>query len=1174
MDVQVRGEDQNKRINLPVHNVNASAGGGAHQPETGGDAPKTSDQLYLDKLKFNPALRKSWLNFFIVNFRVVILLIVLLTALGLYSFTSLPRESSPEVKIPIAVVMTAYPGASPSDVEELVTKKIETGIAGVKDVSKITSQSSNSISAVTVEFDAKANLDDSLRKLRDAVTNVKPDLPTDANDPQVLEISLDDTPIWTIALSGPYDGFTLRSAADDLKDELEKIPGVREVRVSGGDEKEWEVAYDPQKLTFYNLSPDQVNQMIRSANLAIPAGNFSGEKYTYPIRTDSRFKTVADLASLAIFHTDGGALITLQDVATVRETAVNKTVYSRQSTLGAAPLNDVTLQLVKKTGGNIINTVAAARAKTTEQLKKMPPGMTYAATIDMAEQIDHDFTQLGHDFIITLVLVFVILFLIVGFKEALVAGLAIPLVFFATFGAMLATGISLNFLSLFSLILALGLLVDDAIVVVSATKQYLRTGKFTPEEAVLLVLNDFKVVLTTTTLTTVWAFLPLLLSTGIMGEYIKSIPITVSVTLIASLIIALVINHPLAAVLERVRLTRKLYSFFLILLGVLFFASLTLSNKIIGVIFALVLLGVILALVRWYYKRGREYLKNNSRLVAREWADDEMIKKKLREQGARDSQSETGHGSPNLLDRFLHGIINFHAVLPVYEKYLRKIIATRASRLKTIGVILALFIAAVALPATGVLKSEFFPVSDYELVFLNIQGPAGLKLEETDKIAARVEAQLLKYKEIASFSTIVGQPSSLDSFVAGSNSSNLASITLRLVNAKQRRLKSYELADLIRKDLSSIKEATITVESPTGGPPAGAAFEAHIAGDNLETLDKIAGDLKPYLTKIPGVVNADISLKESPADYTFRLDYNRLQFYNLNAAYVGSALRLAIAGTEVTTVLENGKEIKVIARFARDRIPDLAAIQNLQILNLRQEPVFLKDVAKIELTPSVDTITRIDQKRVVLLTAGVSGQTNATQVVKEFQTNIKNYSWPEGYGITYGGANEQDAESVLSILRAMIVAGILIISTLIVQFNSVKKALIVLITIPLALIGVFFGMAIAGINLSFPGLIGILALFGIVVKNAIILMDKINLNLKSGIGYEDAVVDAGKARLEAIFITSICTIFGIIPITFSSELWRALGGAIIFGLLLSSFLTLFAVPTLFVSFIKDKKIIN
>jgi HAE1 family hydrophobic/amphiphilic exporter-1 len=1122
---------------------------------------KTTDHLYLQKLEFRPELRKSWLNFFIVNFRVVILLMIILTGVGLYSFFTLPRESNPEVKIPYGIVITTYPGASPSDVEELVTKKIETSLAGLKDVKTITSNSSNSVSSITVEFDAQANLDDSIRNLRDQVNSVQGNLPSDANQSVVKAISFDDTPIWTFSIAGPYDGFTLRQAGDDIQTELEKIPGIREVNVSGGDEKEFDINYDPQKLTFYNLTPVAANQAVAALNIAVPAGNFDGEKYSYSVRSDSRFYDAATLGNVPLAHTDSGAIIYLKDVAEVEETAIKKTVYSRLSTAGQAPQANVTLQVIKKTGGNIIDTIDAGKQVVASELKKLPAGITYSTTVDMSAQINKDFAQLTHDFLLTILLVFLILFLIVGFKEALVAGLAVPLVFFATFGVMLYTGITLNFLSLFSLILSLGLLVDDAIVVVSATKQYMKTGKFTPEEAVLLVLNDFKAVLTTTTLTTVWAFLPLLMASGIIGEFIKSIPITVSVTLISSLIIALIVNHPLAAVLERVRLSRQLFFFwFFLLLGAAVASGVWLGT--IGIIVALVILGIDIVLVRWYLKGGRKKLISNEQLVAAEWRDDNLIKKKLINQSRHDREG--------FLNKLIHGVIRFDKLLPIYEKYLRKILATKKSRWTLLSIVGLLFVAAMALPATGLLASEFFPASDQDTINVSIEAPNGLKLDETNKIVSAVETKLLKYKEIDNFSTIVGQASADSALSVGSSLSNQATITIKLKPEAERKLKSYDIANEINADVSGIQGATIKAESLKAGPPSGAAFEAQISGDDLQVLDKIAHDLDPYLKSIGDVVTTDISMKESPADYTFKLDPARLELYNLNAAYVGSTLRMAISGTKVTTVIIGGKEIDVMARFEPDKIPDLASIQNLQILNLKGQPVFLKDVAQIELDPSIATITHINQKRTVTLTAVLKGGANSTAVVKAFQDKIKQYQFPSGYSITYGGETEQNQESVMSILQAMIVSILLIISTLVIQFNSFRKSIIVLVTIPLALIGVFFGLALAGITLSFPGLIGILALFGIVVKNAIILVDKINLNLKSGIGFTDSIVDAGKSRLEAIFITSICTILGIIPITMSNDMWRALGSAIIFGLLLSSFLTLFVVPTMFMTFIKDR----
>ena len=1124
----------------------------------------SSDSAYLEKLEFDPALKKTWLNFFVSNFRVVVLLIILLSSWGIFSFVNLPLESNPEVKIPYAVVTTVFPGASPSDVEELVTKKLETAISSVKGIKKITSNSTNSFSAISVEFDTSENQDDALRNLKDKVATVK-DLPDDANDPEANEISFDSTPIFTFSISGNYDDFALRTQAEKIKDELEKISGVQEVNIFGGDEKEFEIAYDPQKLTFYKITVNQANQIVSSLNHIFPGGNFEGEKFNYPVSVDGRFFDAKKLGEIPLIHIENGNIIYLKDIAKVSEKSIKKTIYSRLSISGKVPKSAVTVSLVKKTGGSIIDIVDESKKIIEDQLKTFPPGTTYQVTTDFSEMIEKDFKQLTHDFVLTLVLVFGILFLIVGLKEAIVAGLAIPLVFFATFGVMKETGISLNFLSIFSLILSLGLLVDDAIVVVSATKQYLKTGKFTPEEAVLLVLRDFKVVLTSTTLATTWAFLPLLLSTGIIGSFIRSIPITVSVTLISSLIIALAINHPLAAVLERIRLTKKFFliiEFFLLIIfaGLIYLGGFW--NYFFGAVFAFIFLW----LVRWYEKGGKEKLENNKLLADREWYDDDLIKLKLKTQG---ESKDTDFAS-----RLIHGIIHFDKVIPIYEKYLRMAICTKKRRAVVLSATALLFVSSILLPIFGIVPTEFFPASDENNLYINLEKAVGLNLDETDKTVTEMEKRLLNYKEILNFSTVTGRQgaSTHGGGDFSSGSSNKASITVTLSDKKDREITSYDLAKKIREDFSDIQESVITVESAQGGPPSGAAFEAQIMGDDLQELDRIANDLKPILSSISGVVDIKSSLKDAPAQYTFLLDPIKLAFHNLNASTVGATIRTAISSSEISTIIQDNKEISVNARFDEEKIPTLEAIQNLEIANSNGQPIFIKDVAKVELKPSVDTITRIDQKRAVILSAGVEGDVRSNEVVAEFQKKLKtDYILPEGYSITYGGENEQNAESVLSIIRAMAIAGILIISTLIIQFNSFKKAMIVLITLPLALIGVFYGLAIFGVALSFPGLIGILALFGIVVKNAIILIDKINLNIKFGIPFYESIIDAGKSRLEAIFITSIATIFGLIPITLSDATWMALGSAVIFGLMFSSFLTLFVVPLLYVSWISKKE---
>lgn len=1122
----------------------------------------SSDSEYLEKLEFDPQLKKGFFHFFVARPRVILLLIAGISLWGAWSFQELPRESNPEVKIPIAVVATAFPGASPADVEELVTKKIETKIAGLSGIKKITSTSANSLSAITVEYEASEPLDDAIRRLRDAVSEIKSELPDDAEDPSVREISFDDQPILTIALSGPGDGLALRDIAERVKDELEKISGIREVNVSGGDEREISVSYDPAKLSALGISADEANRAISLTNRAIPAGSKDGERFSYPIRTDARFFTAEEIGAIPIRFFETGGAVLIRDIATVEERPIKRTILSRLSMKGGDSKNAVTLDIIKRTGGSIIETVDEAHATLERLAPSFPEGTEWTVTVDFAKEIRKNFDELTRDFFITVGLVMGTLLLIVGLKEAIIAGMTIPLVFFVTFGTMLISGISLNFLSLFSLLLSMGLLVDDAIVVVSATKQYLRTGKFTPEEAVLLVLRDFKVVLTTTTLTTLWAFLPLLLATGIIGQFIKSIPITVSVTLIASLAIALMINHPLAAALERVRFTRPWFVIAILSLSGLAAYGAFLKNSV-GFSLAAISFILIVRLLLWrFVQNGTETLARNAILVEAERENDALIKSRLQEAGRREDKTWK--------DRLIHGVIHFDHIIPPYERLLRSVLSSARRKWAVLISVGFLFVGSVLLPVFGIVPTEFFPPSDEELIFINIEGVTGQTLAETDKTVREIEEKLRAYPEIVDFSTIVGNAGVSQDGTGGSggNGTHLAGIVVKLSDKNERDRASFELADTMRLDLSEVRGADIRVASLAGGPPSGASFEARISGDDLGEIERIAHRLRDTLRNIPGTTNVNISLKNAPADYTFALDHARLAYFGLDATSVGGALRMAISGAKITTILRNNTEIDVVARFEESALPSLEDLRNIEFKNGAGDTIRLGDLATIELRPSLESITRIDQKRSVLLSAGVETGTRPNEVLAAFQDAVKKDApLPEGYTLSYGGENEQNAESVQSILRALVIAIALIIATLIIQFNSVKQAMIVLATLPLAMIGVFVGMAIFGIPLSFPGLIGILALFGIVVKNAIILIDKMNLNWQSGLTHMEGIVDAGKSRIEAIFITSFSTILGLIPITLSDALWRALGTAVIFGLAVSSFFTLLIIPIL-VSLVK------
>jgi len=1134
------------------------------------------DSLYLDKLEFTPDAQKTFLNYFIQNFRVIFLLIITVLVWGIYSFIQLPLESNPEVKIPYGVITVGLPGASPEDMEELVIKKIEPKVARIQGVKTVNASGGNSFALITVEFRAEEDLNDSIRRLRDAVDGVKADLPADATDPTVSEISFSNSPIWTLIVSGPYDNFTLRDYAQTVKDELEKLPGTGDVTIDGGDEYEIRVAYDPQKLLEYHLSIDQVNNQIKAANFSLPSGNFTVSQYEYSVNSVNKFADAAELRKLPVSQING-QIIRLQDVATVMEQASKRTSYSKFSLNGGEPLNAVTLNITKKTGFSIIALIDDGK-KNIQALKDqglLPQNVNVETTLDISKIIRRDFDQLVNDGLTTILLVTIVLFLFVGLKEAFVAGLAVPMVFAASFGVMLMLGMTLNFLSLFSLILALGLLVDDAIVVVQATKQYLGTGKFTPEEAVLLVFRDFKVLLFTTTITTIWAFLPLLLATGIIGQFIRSIPITVSVTLAASYLVAIIVNHPMAIILERFRLTRGPFKAILWILALATVGTLIgviTSGAAIGSVIAFAIMAVLFFTLFFIYRtKLREKLKINEDLILQEQADPEKIKAKIYHHYLAEGK-EKGFWS-----RVVGGLIKVDAFLPSFGRFLDKILRSKFKSFLVLLFAIILFAGSLSLPAMGILKSEFIPPADSENMYVNIEGAPGLILEDTAKVADEVQKILIEEKTIKSFTLVVGSGGFNNSnditsdFGGGGGKTNLAQFAVNLYPYKERPKepgeneaeKSYVIAPQLREKLSHIKGASITVTELANGPPAGADFQANIMGEDRHELEKIANKYKDILAAIPGTVNEKTSISLSPGEFTFKFKPDQLQLHGISATQVAFTLRTALSGVEVTKLFRGNDEISVHAQFADGALPTIDSLKTLQLTNNLGQAFSLGDVADISLEPALTSISRIDEKRVITLSASVEAPHLPNDVLAQFQEATKNEKLPPGYEIEFGGANEENTESILSILRAMLVAMLLIVGTLVIQFNSFRKAVLVLAAIPLAMTGVFYGLTAIGFTLSFPTLIGILALFGIVVKNAVILVDKINLNLKVGIEYTDAIVDAAKSRLEAIFLTSICTIIGMLPLTLHNETWKGLGAALMFGLAASTLLTLVVIPVLF-----------
>ncbi|MDD5377468.1 MAG: efflux RND transporter permease subunit [Candidatus Gracilibacteria bacterium] len=1051
-------------------------------------SPKTQESLYLEKLTYDPKLDDSWFAFFIERKRFLFLLIIIIVIAGYLGLKALPLESNPEVSIGVGVVSVALPGGSPEVMEDLVTKKLEKEISKIKGIDTMTSTSMNSVSVISVQFKSDTDTATAMRDLKDKVDLVKPKLPADAKDPTVTEVSFDDTPIWTFSLAGKYDGFKLREYATTIQEELEKNVLVSDVTISGGDETEYGVFIDPKKLDAYGLTIGAVNSTLAAENFTVPIGQYDIGSYTHSFTVDERYYTVASLRDLVIAKTGTTGIIRLSDIARVEEVAKKRTTIARLSDKGSNPENAVTLGVVKKKGGSIVNLVTEGE-KAIQDLRTsgiIPADVVITTVLDQSERIKLDLSHLIRDGLITVALVFITLFLIIGVREALVAGAAVPLVFLITFAVMAGFHQTLNFLSMFALILSLGLLVDDAIVVISAFNQYHRTGKFTPKQAALLVLRDYKQVLTSTTLTVVWIFSAMLFMTGLIGKFIFSIPFVITVTLIASLIIALTINPALAV----------------------FFV------------------------------------------------------------GHSDEEKKPSRWS-NILNK---GLISIHPLEEFYARTIDRLLSTRKKAKWFVFGVFLFFLSALALPISGALKSDFFPKTDADQIFINVETEAGTKLDVTSEITKQVETLLLHEKEIASFSTAIGSQVSVGrTSGGGGNGSNFAGISINLLKKEYgRKESSISIADRLRTEVKAIHDAKVSVVELAGGPPAGADFELKISGADFRVMEQIAADIKKIMLSVPGAINIETSRKPLPLEFRLSFDSTKLALYNLTLPQVSLFLKNVIDGTDATTIYKGNDEIAVRTRYETGSTDTIDKIKDLKVKNLLGQDVFIRDILKTEFEPSVFSISRIDQKRVISVTASAAAGATAKTLLADFTAKTKDYKIPAGYEFSTGGANEENAKSVQSLLIAMVFGMFFIVATLVILFDSYKQSVIVLVTIPLSLIGVFYGLTLFGQALSFPGLIGLVALFGIVVRNGIILFDKINLNRREGISFRESVIDGGKSRLEPVFLTSVCTVLGMIPLTLSNPTWTSLGLSIIFGLSVSTIFTLLVLPALYFLVVKEK----
>jgi HAE1 family hydrophobic/amphiphilic exporter-1 len=1031
-------------------------------------------------------LAQFW-NFFIDNYKFSFVLILTIIAIGVFSVMNIPIESEPEVDIPVAVVSTPYPGASPAEVERLVTDPIEDQIkASVDGIEEITSQSRSGSSLITVQFQPDVDKQTKIFEIKDEVDRAAPDLPDQVEDSLVESVSFADVPILTLSFSGPYDKEILSRYSDDLQEQLEQVEGVSEVQIFGNLNREIQVQVQPKQLNQYNLSLAQVRQAIVDSDVNFPLGSIQTSRQNFSLQFSGSLDSAQEVAEIPIINKND-SIVKLKEIANIQDGYSNINSISRFSKQGNQPETAITVRVFKNSEADIVRTINRTQSEIDEYKQQQNlDNITITAVENRADQIRSDIEELAISGAQTVLIVALILLIVFGLREAILASIAIPLTFLITFASLYFLGFTLNVLTLFSLILSLGILVDSAVVITESIYSKQSEGKKAYNAATEAVA-EFQYPLLAGVMTTVLAFLPMLLTSGIIGEFIQGIPITVGISLFASLFIALAVITTLTVVYTK--------------------------------------------------KRGRKTSKENKTL--------KQIRGKL--------------------NKFTTG----------YERYLKKFIESSKKRIMLAVTLVALFIFSIALPVLGLLPVNMFPGSNVDTFTIDVTLPNGSLLEQTDQTLGKIEQKLIEDKRIKNFQTNIGssgQTGSVTQGLGSVNNSNLGNIVVQLKENREKT--SRQIIDEYEQKLSDIK-AEVSITQQGSGPGESAPVEIEITGESLAQLDQIARNISSELSQIEGARNIETSIETTNGEFEVLINRSRAKLYGISPIQISQTLRARIANLDTTVIrstdedidiqleLLDGKERQLFEYGARE--VGISELKNLQ-LSTNKGKIPLSSIAEINLTGSRQQIEHLDGERVMRVTAYTQEGTTAQQIFNKMEGRIEQLDIPTNYQVNMGGEREDIQESFSDMFRAFGLAVFLITGLLVLQFNSFRQPLMILVTIPLALIGVMPGLWIMGQTLSFPGLIGIVALAGIAVNNAIILIDKINSYRKDGYTMDRAVVEAVSSRSRPVILTTITTVGGILPLALSNPTWGPLGYAIVFGLSFSTITTLIVIPLLYRKF--------
>jgi multidrug efflux pump len=1006
----------------------------------------------------------------------VLSLLVVLVIIGTYAYLTLPRESFPDITIPYVFVTTTYEGVAPEDMEKLITIPVERKIKGISDLEEIRSTSAEGISTVAVKFLPGVNIDDALQKVRDKVDQAKQDLPQDMpDDPVIQEVNFSDIPVLRVVLSGPFSLRRLQNFADDLKDRIESIPGVLSARMTGGLDREIHVELDLDRVGAYNVPFSSLISAVTRSNVNMPSGSMDIGEGKYLVRVPEDFKHPSEIFSIVAFVRDGKPVY-LRDVAYINDSYKDPLTRSRLN-----GEKSVTLAVQKRSGENILRVTDEVKRAVEEMKPILPPALKIDLTSDMSNDVRLMVSDLENNILSGLILVLAVIFAFIGTQSAVFISLAIPYSMFITFGVLSGFGITLNMVVLFSLVLALGMLVDNGIVIVENIYRHMQQGK-SRWEAALEATNQVAWPVITSTLTTLGAFAPLMFWPGIMGEFMFFLPETVIIVLTASLFVALVINPVLSAMYQRVK------------------------------------------------------------PVAQDGASSEKE--------------------------------------PWFKRvYLRLLIWSLDHRLIVVFTGLIVLISSVVGFVLFGKGTEFFPVTEPRRAYVHLKAPVGTNLDTSDNLVSRVEKIVSEYPDIRYVISNIGSVGG-DPFEQGGTGTHINRVALDFKDFHDRSRPSSQIVKEIRdRLLKTIRGAEVQVEKEKEGPPTGAAVNIEISGADIHVLGDLSHRVREKIKDIPGLVDLKDNFVKGKPEIRVRVDKEKAALMGLDTYTIAYTVKAAVNGVKVGVYREGKDQYDILARLPEKDRKSIESLKRITVSGPRGEPIPLTSVAEVSLATGVGAIQRLDQKRVVTVSGDVAGRL-ANDVIREIESRLKqDFNWPRGYSYRFSGEQREQEKAQAFLSKAFVAAIFIILFILLAQFNSFAAPMIIMTSVLMSLIGVFMGLLVTGtaFGIIMTG-IGVISLAGVVVNNAIVLIDYYNKLLARGLQSREALVRAGLTRFRPVMLTAITTLLGLLPmatgVSFdfknfawdigseSSQWWGPMAVAVIFGLGVATLLTLVVVPVL------------